>query len=364
MIIRSKSKDIIFLLGAGASAEADIPPSGKMIDQIEHLLRDDAEWKVFLPLYHHIKSAIYYAAGLKGQFGDAVPYNIETLVNTLYELERNEQHPLYPFIASWNSRLVALAKSDFSEVKAFRRLILKKLKKWMSPDDSSQAEYYKGFVRLQQDLNCSLRIFSLNYDLSVEQLDAPGFRVESGFEKVGKKYPWDWERFEDNDAGPTPPEAYLYKLHGSINWRRDKQTKELFSLQQTEGIEPEDMEVIFGRDFKLEAADPYLFYAYEFRRYSLVARLIVSIGYGFGDGHINKMLSQALKDDNTRRLLIVANCGSDEAKEKRRKEIVQALDAGDSQVLVHAGTAKQYLEMTNLKNELLSLIPTPADAPF
>ena len=34
----TKSKDIIFLLGAGASAEAAIPPSGKMIDKIEELL--------------------------------------------------------------------------------------------------------------------------------------------------------------------------------------------------------------------------------------------------------------------------------------------------------------------------------------
>ena len=90
----SRNKDIIFLLGAGASAEASIPPSGKMVQQIEELLKEDGDWKMFLPLYHHIKSAIHYAAGLKGQFGNEVPYNIETLVNTLYELERNEQHPL------------------------------------------------------------------------------------------------------------------------------------------------------------------------------------------------------------------------------------------------------------------------------
>ena len=364
MIIRSKSKDIIFLLGAGASAEADIPPSGQMIQQIEQLLKDDAEWKSFLPLYHHIKSAIHYAAGLKGQFGNAVPYNIETLVNTLYELERNEQHPLYPFIASWNSRLVALAKSDFSEVKSIRRLILKKLKKWMSPDDPSQADYFNGFARLQRDLNCSLRIFSLNYDLCVERLNAPNFRVEPGFAAVGIKHAWDWERFEDNEAGPTPPEIYLYKLHGSINWRRDKQTKELFSVEQTEGIEPEDMEVIFGRDFKLEAADPYLFYAYEFRRFTLVARLIVSIGYGFGDGHINKMLSQALKDDAGRRLLIIAKCADAIEKDRRQKEIAKILEVEENQILVHEGTAKQYLEMPELKDSLLSLIPKSTDAPF
>ncbi len=94
----SRSKDIILLLGAGASAEAGIPVSGQMISYVENLLKTDAE----RGLYNHVKSAIHFSAGLKGIYGDAVPFNIETLVNTLYELERNEEHPLYPFIAAWN----------------------------------------------------------------------------------------------------------------------------------------------------------------------------------------------------------------------------------------------------------------------
>jgi SIR2-like domain len=360
----SRNKDIIFLLGAGASAEAAIPPSGEMIRLIEQLLQDHGDWKGFLRLYHHIKSAIYYAAGLNGLFGDAVPYNIETLVNTLYELERNEQHPLYPFIASWNSRLVDLAGSGFAKVKQFRRLILKKLKKWVSPDDPSQADYFKGFTQLQRDLNFPLRIFSLNYDLCVERLHTVEFRVETGFAAVGTRHAWDWERFEDNEAGPPPPQVYLYKLHGSINWKRDSQSKELFSVEQTEGIEPEDMEVIFGRDFKLEAADPYLFYAYEFRRFTLVTRLIVSIGYGFGDGHINKMLAQSLKGDAERRLLVIAHCPNAEATKKMQVEITQRLQVIEEQVVVHLGSAREYLETSNLKDELLSVIPKGTEAPF
>jgi hypothetical protein len=110
----SRSKDIIFLLGAGASAEADIPVSGQMIDLVEASLTTQVDHG----LYNHVKSAIHFSAGLKGHYGEAVPFNIETLVNTLYELERNEEHPLYPFIASWNSRFVALAGTNFSEVRA------------------------------------------------------------------------------------------------------------------------------------------------------------------------------------------------------------------------------------------------------
>lgn len=359
----SKSKDIIFLLGAGASVEAGIPASGAMIGQIETLLKKDAEWKKFLDLYHHIKSAIYYAAGLKGYFEKAVPYNIETLVHTLEELERNEQHPLYPFIAAWNSRFVALAGDGFSMVKEFRRLILRKLKKWVSPDDPSAADYYKGFVQIQRDLTFSLRVFSLNYDLCVERLNSNEFRVEAGFEGMGPRYPWDWERFEDSDSGPPPPQVYLYKLHGSIDWKRDA-ARNLFRLEQTEGIEPEDMEVIFGRDFKLEAADPYLFYAYELRRYSLLAKVIVAIGYGFGDSHINKILSQALADDEMRRLLVVCNSQNGEEEKRKCDEVTKSLQARAGQVEVSKGTAKGFLQDTEASKRLLAMIPKAKDSPF
>jgi hypothetical protein len=306
---------------------------------------------------------IHYAAGLNGQFGAAVPYNIETLVNTLYELERNEQHPLYPFIASWNSRLITLAGGEFKEVKELRSLILKQLKKWVSPDDTSKSDYYKGFVGVQRDLNFPVRIFSLNYDLCVERLNGSEFRVEAGFAGVGPRYPWDWERFEDYEAGPPPPQVYLYKLHGSINWKRDSHTKELFYVEQTEGIGTQNMEIIFGRDFKLEAADPYLFYAYEFRRFTLGTKLIVSVGYGFGDTHINKMLAQALKREKARRLLVVAHCSAANIQE-RQGWIATQLQVESEQIAVHSGTAKEFFEAPDLKDRLLSTIPNEEGAPF
>ncbi len=309
----SRSKDMIFLVGAGASAEADIPVSGEMINKVEQLLDHDSIWKMHCPLYNHVKSAIYFAAGLKGRFNSDVQFNIETLVNTLYELERNEEHPLYPFIASWNSRFVSLAKPDFSGVKEFRRLILEALKKWMCPENTAKANYYQGLQSLQRDLNYPLHIFSLNYDLCIERLDKQGFRVETGFPDFGPEHSWSWERFETEE---TAPEILLYKLHGSINWKRDPATKNLFRVEQIQSVDAEQMEIIFGRDFKLEAADPCLFFAYEFRRFSLMTKLVVIIGYGFGDTHINKMLTQCVRNDPERRLLVIQRCAETDASQK------------------------------------------------
>lgn len=360
----SRSSDIIFLLGAGASVEAGIPASATMIDKIEELLMENPDWKHFQELYHHVKSSIYFSAGLKGKFNAAVSYNIETLVNSLHELERNEEHPLYPFIASWNSRFVLLAGDGFKNVKQFRQKILSELKKWMCPENAADGDYYRGFVQLQADLNYPLRIFSLNYDRCVERLDQSEFRVEAGFGGYGTNHIWDWERFENIDAGPNPlPQILLYKLHGSIDWKRNK-AKSLYRVEQVESVQPDKMEIIFGRDFKLEAGDPYLFYAYEFRRHCLLAKLIVSVGYGFFDDHINKMLSQALGDDDDRKLLIVARCTEEAEMSKRRKDVITRLGVNDNQVTLLKGSAKSFLEQQRLAELLMEYLPKSADSPF
>jgi len=364
----TRSKDIIFLFGAGASAEAGIPTSAQMIERIERLFETHDQWNGHLRLYNHVKSAIHYAFGLKGRFNADVEYNIETLVNTLYELERNEDHPLYPFIASWNSRLVALAGADFSGVQTVRSLILGELKKWVCPDDTSPAEYYRGLLQLQSDLNYPLRIFSLNYDLLVERLESADFRVESGFPGFGPNHVWDWERFEDSESAPTPlPQMFLYKLHGSINWKRDDATKNLYRVEQVATVEPESMEVIFGRAFKLEAADPYLFYAYEFRKFTLIAKLIVTVGYGFGDAHINKMLMQSLRDDPSRKLVAVVRCGDERQREQRLCLIQQKLELTEAQrpqIDVRGESASGFFRTERLSENLLATMPPTNDAPF
>lgn len=360
----SRSKDIIVLLGAGASAEAGIPVSAQMISHLEDKIRDHETQK---GLYHHVKSAIHFSAGLKGHFGNAVPFNIETLVNTLNELERNEEHPLYPFIAAWSSRFVALAGSNFEEVRKFRQQILNNLKKWMCPEDPAKSDYYKGLITLQRDLNYPLHVFSLNYDLCIERLNSSEFRVETGFGGYGPSHSWDWERFADLEtSNNVAPQLVLYKLHGSINWKRSVETKELFCVEQIESVDADKMEVIFGREFKLEAADPYLFYAYKFRDLSLGARLIVTMGYGFGDAHINKMLTQSLQNDAERRLVVIQRCDENVCAKKATAIAKQLEIASDRecQVIVIPGTVQKVLEMQNLAEQLIKHIPPSKEVPF
>jgi SIR2-like domain len=360
----SRSKDIIFLLGAGTSAEAGIPTSAAMISKLEEKVHSDKDWGGFSDLYNHVKSAVLYKDGLAGRFGDGASYNIELLVNTLYELERNEEHPLYPFIAAWNARFVSLAGDRFARVRELRHRILQLLKQWVCPDDPTEGAYYAGLISAQRAFTFPLRIFSLNYDLCVERLHSAEFVVETGFSGFGPKHVWSYERFIDIERGENPPpQAFLYKLHGSIDWKRDPKTKTLSRVEQVHPIPPDEMEIIFGREAKLEAADPYLFYAYEFRQCAIETKLVVAIGYSFSDPHINKIISQALKVDAPKTLIVVSKC-EEERTAQFQSQLATRLEVDLQRIRIERGTAKDFLDRSDLGQMLLDAVPQAESPPF
>lgn len=345
-----KKDEIIFLIGAGASKDADIPTSIDMVLEIEEFLAKKDEWRKYKDLYHYIKSAILYADGILGAFHNSL--NIERLVNTLRELERKEKHTIYPFIGNWNMKLIELAEVNFSKIHSFRKQIIDQLHRWILIKDYRVAGYYRKLVDFHGVYNFPLRVFSLNYDLCIER-NCKDANIERGFTSDKQ---WDWRRF---DADLEEADIFLYKLHGSIDWQRDENDTLTYT---DEPAASEHVDVIFGTDYKLQYIDPYLFYAYQFRQYALDAKLIVAIGYGFGDEHINSMLGQALRKDHAKRLVAIMPAADDKDIRTRVKDAVQP--PSEDQVHVKNMTAKEFLEGHLTIEELEGLFPEDESVPF
>ncbi len=297
--------DLITLLGAGCSVEAGIPASSQMVTSVEKLLQADDGWKPHSALYQWIKASLVGADVIKGK-AYAQP-DIERIVNTLSELEKNTDCTLYPFISGWHQRVCELAGRDFENIKTFRRLIVKQLRDWIAINSYARADYYEGFYRIRDELNFAIRIFSLNYDLCLEY-NAKDRPLEIGFERSTET--WDFRRFEAREE--VSPHIFLYKLHGSITWYRDKQQGNILKLAASPHPEPD---LIFGTDYKMQYIDPYLFYAYELRRYSLESKIILTVGYSFRDEHINGIIMQALRHDPHRVLVAVSPDASEAIKQ-------------------------------------------------
>lgn len=292
-----KETDIIFLLGAGCSYEVGIPVAIKMVENIEtDLLKNDEKWKGHENLYNYIKSAILYADGIFGNFNNA--FNIEKFVNVLSELEKKERNIVYPFIANWNNRLIDLAGTDFGNLQTLKDLITTQLIDWIKVDDyHGKAKYYGKFYDFQKEYERPLRVFTLNYDLCFEMLKPTGSSLELGFDETRT---WSSFRFEDPEIAA---QIYLYKLHGSITWKKDKAKGNVLKLSEHPEKEPD---LIFGTDTKLQSIDPYLYYVYSFRKHSLESKLIVIIGYSFSDIYINDLIKQALNNNKSRKIISVA----------------------------------------------------------
>ena len=154
-----KKDELIFLLGAGASVEAGIPASYGMISELEDLLNTDNEWKIYAPVYHFIKSAVIYADGIQGKFKEST-FNIERLVNTIDELLKSDEHPLFPFIGSWTPKLPEVSGNDFKKLSDFRKKIVIQLRDhWVQLEYDDNAEYYSGLSTFQKEYQYPLRIF-------------------------------------------------------------------------------------------------------------------------------------------------------------------------------------------------------------
>ncbi|WP_061212645.1 SIR2 family protein [Syntrophomonas wolfei] len=339
-----KADSIIFLIGAGCSMDAQIKTSGQMIHEIEELIKTNPEWMPFRNLYFYVKSAILYADGIQGMFDNNI--NIERLVGVLRDLKKKERNPIYPFIGSWNEKLIELAGEGFSNIDKFDKLLSKKIVDFVTLHNNTMARvaYYKKFYDFQKSIQAPIRVFSLNYDQCLEKAKLSDYDLECGFDENSK---WSSERFSntsDISAG-----IYLYKLHGSIDWVRDSATGILMRYDSPQ----ENAELIFGTDAKLQSVDPFLFNVYELRYYSLLCKLIVIIGYSFNDSHINGLLGQALRSSN-RKLLVVDT--SDDYTILILEKL--SLDSSyQSQVVYKKLTAKEFLESELTKEKVENLIP-------
>jgi len=345
-----KADSIIFLIGAGCSADAKIKTSGQMIDEIEMLIKNDDEWRPYRQLYYYVKSAILYADGIQENFDNNI--NVERLVGVLRDLKKKERNPIYPFIGSWNEKLIELGGVGFSNIDKFDRLLSEKIVDFVTlhSDTSSRISYYKSFYDFQASIQFSIRLFSLNYDQCLEKAKPNDYELECGFDENNE---WLAERF----GNPIQVNAgvFLYKLHGSIDWVRNPDT----GLLKRYDSPQKNAELIFGTDAKLQSIDPFLFVVHELRNYSLLCKMIVIIGYSFNDSHINGLLGQSVRAAE-RKLLVI------DARDDYTTEILRKLSLDDSfagRVDYRKMTAGDFLN-NELTKEKMELIIPDDDAVF
>jgi SIR2-like domain len=179
-----------------------------------------------------------------------------------------------------------------------------------SEDDASVLLLYQAFYRrlIYRDRTLPRPwVFTTNYDLFNETaLDRLGIQYCNGFagtvERRFNPATYRYALAEQLDVSSTrwsSVDGYMYfcKLHGSINWEEDNVG--LFPIRECTGniAEPTGTVMIFPTPAKqnLSFGTPYSDLFREFQsRVGREQSVLIAIGYGFGDEHVNNLIFQAL----------------------------------------------------------------------
>jgi hypothetical protein len=240
--------------------------------------------------------------------------NLERLMEVLYAhrfvLARNGTSEC------WDDR--ALVSSMIEKVQTF--LWTKVTGGLFSQGDTSVRDLYQHFYRKLVLRDRSLPrpwVFTTNYDVfnetAMDRLGIPyanGFTgvIERRFNPASFRYALA-EQLEVANRKWSAVDAYVYlcKLHGSVTWTEDDHG--LFPIREVWPPPEADRMLIYPTPAKQNAslASPYADLFREFQSHVVREQsVLVTVGYAFGDEHLNNIIYQALTIP-TFRLIIFAD---------------------------------------------------------
>ena len=205
--------------------------------------------------------------------------------------------------------------------------------------DSAEArhglEYYKTFYQkmaLRSKDNSRIRVFTTNNDLFNETaLDALNLHYINGFGGGLRKFfnpalfNYTWSKRMDTSIDkyePAEDMVYLYKIHGSVNWREtEKLENNYFEIEEVSPALCSEKEavLIYPTPTKQDKSlgSPYVDLFREFQHKLLEPHSVLFvIGYSFNDRHVNEIIYRALSTNSTLNVVIFGR----KPNEKEHKE--------------------------------------------
>ncbi|MCX6554292.1 MAG: SIR2 family protein [Candidatus Aminicenantes bacterium] len=184
-------------------------------------------------------------------------------------------------------------------------LMIKSLISLVWIKEHEKVSYLKPIILAFTKQN-QLCVTTLNYDNSIELLASTNsIECNTGIENWSKT----GEFKNDKDS------IFLLKLHGSINWKLDRNERSSDRPLPHSRIEiekPDDLNkkyyrpaVIFGQRNKLTAEGPFLDLMHAFQKELSKNEQVIIIGYSFRDDHINEYLTQWINNSSTNRMVVI-----------------------------------------------------------
>lgn len=319
---------IAFLLGAGCPVSIRVPDGDQtreLIPDIRHLTR-----MVNARLSQSEAHKNDHDALLKRFTGGAPPGN-PTIEDILSHIRALQDVVRDGSIDGLNR--AALVALDTEICSITTEVVGVDLPKWNTPYHQL-ATWIGGIQRAHP-----IEVFTPNYDLLMEQaLEANKIPYFDGF--VGSKQAFFDLTSMESESLP-PRWARLWKVHGSVNWWRqrvDKADDEL-EVVRTDKPSSDGRQMIYPSHLKYDQSRRLPYLAMLDRLRDFLARgqaVLVTCGYSFADQHLNEVILHGLRSNPTAicfGLLYGARSAYADALLKARKHPNLSLLAADGAVL-------------------------------
>src|SRR5688572_15169140 len=107
MAAKDTKRNLLFLLGAGASKDAGLPLAVEITNKITADI--ERNYPCLMPLMRFVHGGICFGRGCSGKVPND-PVNVEEFLMACQDLSRRSSSSLYPFVASWHERLTDLSR--------------------------------------------------------------------------------------------------------------------------------------------------------------------------------------------------------------------------------------------------------------
>lgn len=290
------SKNISFLLGAGASKNAGVPTTFEFVKEFNEKI--NAENEDIKNLNDKIQEKIKQSLKKSSQDID-----VEVLLRTLNEIlnfgefEKNainaflEEDIIYNNVfhdsnsTNNNDEIKKLIKSIYDELLSFIRT------KVIVPKSQIAKLEYLSPLKAFFDLG-PLNIYSVNYDTVIEQFCAENrLNFTDGFDEA-----WNPKLFDDEKNF----DIKLFKIHGSITWYKTEYNRFIKSLVDNKQGNSDKIELITGEKAENLMIYPAQKYEYYEPLFELLMKMkdnlikscdiLFIVGYSFRDYHIRQLI--------------------------------------------------------------------------
>jgi hypothetical protein len=282
----SKSSEVVFFLGAGASVKAGVPSTYSFVNEYIKSIKEPAK-------KDKIKKIV---KTLKQWKKDEI--DIELLLETLTKLKDKDQEPLLQFYKDGNFFL-----GESYDIKPLIDDLKDFIKSKAIVESEEKIRYLQSFREIIEESG-PLDIISVNYDTCIEQFcNCYRLFYQDGFDVY-----WNPVAFQKEYT-----DIRLYKIHGSVIWYQSDRggyiklpvmTKES-KVQLITGEKAENL-MLYPMQ-KWDYAEPLLELLVKIKHLleSESCKFLIVVGYSFRDVHIIRILWDVARKNRELHLLLI-----------------------------------------------------------